>query len=64
MTRKDYIAIARVISDAALIQCGTQSEVELQAGVRRRIAHELSDILAKDNPRFDRERFLKACGIA
>lgn len=29
----------------------------------RHIAIELADICQRDNPRFDRERFMKACGL-
>jgi hypothetical protein len=64
MTRKDYIAIARVINDGALINCATQADVAMNAATRAKIAHQLSDLMSHDNPRFDRSRFLKACGIA
>jgi len=30
---------------------------------KRRVAERLADHLAADNPQFDRERFLKACGV-
>ena len=48
MTRKDFVLIARVLSentDHTAIVC--------------RFAQEL----AKVNPRFDTERFIKACGL-
>jgi hypothetical protein len=52
MTRKDYELIARVIRYA---------EIDERAGDR--IARDFAYALAKDNPRFDRARFLKACGV-
>ncbi len=30
---------------------------------KRRVAERLADRLAADNPQFDREKFLKACGL-
>jgi hypothetical protein len=58
MTRKDYIAIASALSQARKY-CETQNQ---QRGVERS-ALCLSDALAQDNPLFDRDRFLAACGI-
>jgi hypothetical protein len=48
MTRKDYVLIAKAIQESA-------DKVE--------IAHALAAILGADNPRFDRARFLAACGV-
>ena len=45
---------------------GDQDCDEYRAGVydgRTRAAHKLADALAAENPRFDREKFLKACGV-
>lgn len=68
MTRKDYILLAKAISDTQdrirnnvggdgdYTKCGDQLR-----GVRRVAAH-LADALAADNPRFDAGRFLTACG--
>lgn len=53
MTRRDYVAIAAVLAGA---YC-----TEDQIGVRA-VAYRMADMLAADNPRFDRARFLKACG--
>ncbi len=30
---------------------------------REETAHVLADVFARQNPRFDREKFLKACGV-
>jgi hypothetical protein len=48
MTRKDYKKIAE------LLYLYPQP---LQ------FVHELTNILEEDNPRFDREKFLTACGV-
>ena len=63
MTRKDYIAIAAAIADGALINCATQTELAMNNATRCKIAGQLADLMARDNPRFDRARFLKACGV-
>lgn len=49
MTKKDYILIAEVIR-------GTNTSQK----TRREIAYELAERLQKDNPRFDRDRFIFA----
>lgn len=64
MTRKDYVAIARVIVDAQFINCPTAAEVAMNKATRCKIAYQIADLLARDNPRFDGARFLKACGVA
>ena len=59
MTRKDYVLIAQTLSDLMkdFNNCGDDS-VSLSL-----VAEELADTLANDNPRFDRARFLEACGV-
>jgi len=49
MSRKDYVAIAQAVADARLAD-NDKAEVALK----------IAAALAADNPRFDRERFLKA----
>jgi hypothetical protein len=63
MTRKDYVAIAQCLSDGALINCATQADVAMNTATRSKISHQLAQKMAADNPRFDRARFLKACGV-
>jgi hypothetical protein len=74
MTRKDYILIAAALRETlAHIACNGDSErlsdtgrTHLggeRAGVRH-AALRVMEALASDNPRFERETFLKACGIA
>lgn len=57
MTRKDYILIA-----AALKEARDTIASEYHLGYKQ-AAYCLADALARDNPRFDRERFLKAAGV-
>ena len=53
MTRKDYVMIADTIGGMTYL-----SETD-----RATIAHDFADQLAQDNVRFDRARFLTACGV-
>ena len=55
MTRKDYVAIAEAIAKADRYDDGEM----IAADIIERIA----DCMIRDNPRFDRARFLKACGV-
>jgi hypothetical protein len=59
MTRKDYVLIAEIIGDLMKdFNNGGDDSISLSL-----VAHELSDVLEADNPRFDRARFLDACGV-
>lgn len=65
MTRKDYIAIAAAIKAAKLdIFCKEPdaSHVDLCDGANYAAEH-IADVMARDNARFDRARFLAACGV-
>jgi hypothetical protein len=53
MTRKDYVLIAKTINDAYY----------LDDNYKLTIARDFADELGLDNPRFDRDRFLAACGV-
>jgi hypothetical protein len=57
MTRKDYVMIAETVR--AAFDVGPLANTQL----RDFLARLLADGMARDNPRFDRERFLRACGI-
>jgi len=62
MTKKDYEAIARALArqiDAF------PSAIENHAAhcARAQTCSNIADHCAADNPRFDRARFLKACGV-
>lgn len=70
MTRKDYEALAAAIRAAR----AEIEEKEMGSGLVTSVADLLdgtayaaefiADALARDNPRFNRERFLSACGVA
>lgn len=55
MTRKDYKLIADAVNEARMLAEHPDS-VQLAAQT-------LATALAKDNPRFDMERFIEACGF-
>ena len=57
MTRKDYILIAAALKEA--LEAGAFTPQEMH----RNITSGIADSLALDNPRFDREQFLKAAGV-
>lgn len=57
MQHRHFAAIARTISDLDL---PWQSPDLFTIG-RESIAKHFADTLAKSNPRFDRERFIRAC---
>jgi len=56
MTRKDYQLIADVFANFGKI-------IILEETIGADIARNLADALQGDNPRFDRARFLAACGV-
>jgi hypothetical protein len=56
MTRKDYELIAGVFANFGKM-------VELEETIGADIARNLADALEGTNPRFNRELFLKACGV-
>jgi hypothetical protein len=60
MTRKDYVLLAEALN--AAFSRSTADKADKADGIAR-AAIELADALAADNPRFDRERFLKAAGV-
>lgn len=57
MTRKDYVLLAEAIKAAVE---ATDYPERLGALLA---ANEIAHRLQQDNPRFDRARFLKACGL-
>ena len=57
MSKKDYVKFAEVIRVAK------QRDYEIGAQVLRFFEIEIADLFAADNPRFDRERFAKACEV-
>lgn len=60
MTRKDFELIARVLSDAHNALRADTTRDDVVEYVAKRMAVDL----ATTNDLFDRERFLRACGVA
>lgn len=63
MTRKEYELIARAMKSRR------DELVESRSSYDRICGHDgailaLAEALASENPLFDRERFLRACGVA
>jgi hypothetical protein len=69
MSRKDYIALARALALAKpdhrtrpdTTRLLTNAEYELVSYYWRMSVAALGNVLAADNPRFDRARFERAC---
>ena len=62
MTRKDYEKIAAIIKNHAPNGDNSMFDAGFDMAVTN-IANDLAAMMAQDNPRFDRARFLKACGL-
>jgi len=58
LSRKHYCAIARIMADDYPL-----AENNTPADVWQRAVNHLAEYFTQDNPRFDRARFLKACGL-
>lgn len=65
MSRKDYIATAAALNAENHRSVGgsTKDEDLHRLGVAV-AAQAMADYMESDNPRFDRHRFLKACGLS
>lgn len=67
MSKKDYVAIAAVfngmITQAREAKIGGPG-VRAQIVVSEALANMVADVMAQDSERFDRARFLAACGVA
>ncbi|WP_109798667.1 hypothetical protein [Novosphingobium meiothermophilum] len=59
MTRKDYELIAAAVSEARADMADHPGRLAGAAQTARRLA----SALRTTNPRFDRDRFLAACGV-
>lgn len=57
MTRKDYIAVSNIISAEKSVNRDNPDVLLTLINV----THSLADVMASDNPNFDRERFYAAC---
>lgn len=63
MTRKDYELIAQLIRDQ-LDAASNDSAKEHAHAYLGALAKDMAHEFAANNPRFDRARFLKACGVS
>jgi hypothetical protein len=73
MSKQDYIKFAKMIKGQVnAVQSMRSGEIMnasnpiFHDGYSVAIfntAHNMADIFAEDNPNFDRDRFLKACGV-
>lgn len=57
MTKKDHEKIAGILYFLKL------REDSGETGQARETCHDMANMLANDNPHFNKELFLKACGI-
>ena len=62
MTRKDYVLIAETIKGAINYEQTFNNNQEKVEGFKS-LSLALASTLESDNPRFDRARFLSACGV-
>lgn len=60
MSKKDYVAVAKELK---LLVQDIRVNGEAKDAVRETIKA-LAEDFGDDNPRFDREKFLAACGVA
>jgi hypothetical protein len=64
MTRKDYEKFAEMIrynkANPGIVNADAENGYQIAL---MDMAQHMADIFRADNPRFDRGRFLKACGI-
>jgi hypothetical protein len=64
MTRKDYVMIAAAIRETLLTDPKTGiAPPDREAAATHRVARRLADQLHSENTRFDRTRFIEACGL-
>ncbi len=67
MTRKDYVLIANALNIARVQICegwpNNETAVEASRQMHRHCTSEIAEHLERNNPRFDRDRFLKAAGV-
>lgn len=63
MTRKDYVAIAAALASVDPLDWPGDLGQRVARNAIRYCAEAIADVMARDNPRFDRERFLKAAGV-
>lgn len=63
MTRKHFEAIAALLANANLSVVDEQGNPQAADIVMADLCHAMADMLAAENPRFNRKIFLTACGL-
>ena len=63
MTKKDYELLAAALRDAHPITTSRAADLAPMQVAWGRCVHEIAHALAGQNPRFDRVRFVLACGV-
>ena len=76
LTKKDFKAVAEIISNTTLTTMRSSNKTIQEASMAQRaclrggldvgknwISRKLADYFATQNPRFDRSRFMQACGL-
>lgn len=61
MTRQNYVVIANALERTFALARAREDGALMVAA--RKVADDLCNALQYDNPRFDRDRFLDACGM-
>lgn len=63
MTRQHFKAIADALNEVRTTVVMTRNPLLAKHAALDAAAHNLADACAEFNPRFDRDKFLKACGV-
>jgi hypothetical protein len=63
MTRKDFELIAQTIRDLRISTNLPGQDILSRIETRNAVAQAFADSLVQTNPRFDKAKFLKACGV-
>lgn len=67
MTRKDFTLIAKVVAEfePPFSPCNEfiSDDIHQTEDTREALAHRFANVLKYENPNFDRERFMAACGV-
>ena len=64
MSKKDYIKFAKVLSELKPVKTDIESVrcYGLRVSQWDKLVERIADIFQNDNPRFNKNRFFKACG--
>jgi hypothetical protein len=62
MSRKDYLAFAKIIADE-LQELREQGALRAHGDILLSLAWAMAEVFGADNPNFDEDRFMGACGF-